>query len=1018
MRSRTPLLALAWMMATLPATAERSDAAEEARRVDFNRDVRPILSENCFACHGPDKGHRKADLRLDTREGLTSGHEGVRAVVAGDPLASELYRRLVTDDPEERMPSKDSGKSLTPAQVATLKAWIEQGAEYQGHWAFLPPKRPEVPASAPNPVDALVLARLRDAGLAPSPEADRPTLLRRLSFDLTGLPPTRAEVAAFVADPAPDAYERQVDRLLASPRYGERMAGWWLDLVRFADTIGYHSDNPRNIAPYRDYVIRSFNANTPFDRFTVEQLAGDLLPDATLEPKVASGYNRLLQTTEEGGAQAKEYEAKYAADRVRNASTVWLGATMGCCQCHDHKFDPFSTREFYGFAAFFADVQEAAVGAREPGLPVPSEAQAAALAAIDRDLASARGRLATAEGAQLAGLPAWEKARPPELAWTTIEPASATDKGGSTLTIEPGGVVKSDGKGTAKEVDTVTAKLGPGRITAVRFEALADDALPAKGPGAAHNGNFVLTEFKASIRGADPTAKARPVKLRRAVADHAQDNFPVASAIDGKNDTGWAVLPAVGTSHEAAFEAETPLDLAEGEALEVALEFRSQFAQHQVGKFRLSSTAESDPIPRWMPPTIREALAVAPDRRTEVQAKAVAAHFREVAPSSEVRAALAEVAALDRRRAEALAAIPKTLVTVAGPPRITKVLARGNWQDESGEVVEPHVPRSLGAVETPGRRPTRLDLARWIASRDNPLTARVAVNRLWKLAFGFGLARTLEDLGSQGEWPTHPELLDWLAVEFMESGWDVKHVVRLLVTSGTYRQGSVVSPSLKEIDPFNRFYARQSRYRLDAEAVRDNALTVAGLLSGEIGGPSVKPYQPAGYWDALNFPTRTWQASPGPEQYRRGLYTHWQRSFLHPSLQAFDATSREECTAERARSNIPQQALVLLNDPSYVEAARSFAALAIREGGVTPEARVGWAFESATSRRPEPRESAVLVGLLDKHLAHYRGQPEAARALIGVGQATAPGDLDPIELAAWTSVARVLLNLHETITRD
>ena len=859
------LFAPAWLMI---AGVTFAAGPEGSKRVDFNRDVRPILSENCFFCHGPDKGHREADLRLDQKEGLLASHDDVRIVAPGDPGESELFRRIISDDPDERMPSKGSGKALTEKQVSTLKAWIEQGAEYQGHWSFLPPKRPEVPSIdepgfARNAIDRLVLARLREAGLRPSAEADRATLLRRLSFDLTGLPPTPSEVRAFLADPAPDAYERQVDRLLASPRFGERMAQYWLDLVRFADTIGYHSDTPRNIWPYRDYVIRAFNEGMPFDRFTVEQLAGDLLPDATIEQKVASGYNRLLQTTEEGGAQAKEYEAKYAADRVRNVSEVWLGATMGCCQCHDHKFDPFTTREFYGFAAFFADVSESAVGAREPGMPLPDPSQSAELARLDESIAGAKAKLEATEADQSAGQAEWERQHSRDVEWTTLEPESATVAGESSLRKESGGVLKSDGKVAAKETYTVTARADLGRITAVRLEALDDDDLPGRGPGLASKGNFVLSEFKVSASGSDPDAKPDPLKLRRAVADFAQEGHSVAAALDGRDDTGWAVQPAFGRPHEAVFEPETPVvifDNVEGITLTFTLEFRSRNPGHQIGKFRLSATSE--PLDQWLPPNIRLALAVPVEERSDVQKKAVTAHFREVAPSPRLVAAREELAAIERRKADLLSKVPRTLVTTAGSPRTTRVLRRGNWQDTSGEVVEPTVPRSLGQVETSGRRPTRLDLARWITSRENPLTARVAVNRLWMLAFGEGLSRSLEDLGSQGEWPTHPELLDWLAVEFMECGWDVKHVVRLLVTTGAYRQSSLSSHELKERDPFNRLYARQSRFRLDAEAVRDNSLAVAGLLSPEIGGPSVKPYQPAGYWDALNFP-------PAPGRRRR-----------------------------------------------------------------------------------------------------------------------------------------------------
>ncbi len=1017
------LLVPAWLLVAGAALGAEPD---RPGRVDFNRDVRPILSENCFFCHGPDRAHREADLRLDQKEGLLATLDDVKVVAPGDPASSELFRRITTDDPDERMPSKDSGKALTPKQVATLKAWIEQGAEYQGHWSFIPPTRPEVPAAEEpgftrNPVDRMVLARFREEGLKPSPEADRATLLRRLSFDLTGLPPTPEEVRAFVADTAPDAYEKQVDRLLASPRYGERMAQYWLDLVRFADTIGYHSDNPRNIWPYRDYVIDAFNRNMPFDRFTVEQLAGDLLPDATVGQKVASGYNRLLQTTEEGGAQAKEYEAKYAADRVRNVSEVWLGATMGCCQCHDHKFDPFTTREFYGLAAFFADVTEAAVGAREPGMLLATPEQSAELARLDGAIAGAKAKLGAAEAEHSAGQLEWEKDRSRGIDWTTLEPASATVLGESSLRVEPGGVLKSDGKGAATETDSVTARGDLGRITAFRLEVLDDDALPARGPGIAPNGNFVLTEFKVSATGPDPEAVPVPIKLRRAVADFAQEGHAVATAFDGRDDTGWAVRPAFGKPHEAIFEPESPLvilDNVEGVTLTFTLEFRSPFPRHQIGKFRLSATADADPLGRWLPPEIRLALATPREKRDDARKKAIAAHFNEVSPSSRLSAAKDELAGLERDKAGLLAKIPRTLVTVAGNPRTTRVLKRGNWQDDSGEVVDPMVPRSLGQVETPGRRPNRLDLARWIVSRENPLTSRVMVNRLWMLAFGQGLSRSLEDLGSQGDWPTHPELLDWLAVEFMDAGWDVKHVVRLLVTSGAYRQSSLVPAELRERDPFNHLIARQGRFRLDAEAVRDNALAVSGLLAPEIGGPSVKPYQPAGYWDALNFPPRTWQASTGPDQHRRGLYTHWQRSFLHPSLQAFDATTREECTAERGRSNIPQQALVLLNDPTYVEAARAFAARIVREGGASPADRAAWAFEHATSRRPSGREAEVLIGLVEKHADHYRRDLDAARKLTAVGQAPPSSDLDPAELAAWTSAARVLLNLHETITRD
>ena len=775
----------------------RADDAALPEKIEFNRDVRPILSDTCFKCHGPDKKHREADRRLDTRDGALAENESVRAIVPGKLAESDAHVRIHSADADEQMPPRKSGKKLTARQIAILDRWIEQGAEYQPHWAYIVPVRPAVPpaddaAFVKNPLDALVLARQRELGLAHAAEADRTTLIRRVSLDLTGLPPTPAEVAAFAADQSADAYEKLVDRLLASPAYGERMAIGWLDLVRYADSIGYHSDNPRNVWPYRDYVIRAFNENLPFDRFTIEQLAGDLLPNPTSDQKVASGYNRLLLTTEEGGAQPKDYESRAVTDRVRSIGTTWLAQTTGCCQCHDHKFDPILTRDFYRLGAFFADVKEAAIGKREDGMLVATPEEEAKVKAFDA------------------------------------------------------------------------------RIAALEAEV---NALPK--------------------------------------------DLPKALPLPGFEDARiW---------------------------IEDAREERKKF----------------------------------------------------VAP------------------------LAKCLVTEAAAPRTVRVLPRGDWLNETGEVVEPGVPAFLPQpANADGHRLSRLDLARWIVARDNPLTARVFVNRLWKQFFGIGLSKVLDDVGAQGEPPVNPALLDWLACEFMDSGWDVKRLVRLMVTSGTYRQSSFAPKTLVERDPFNRELARQSRFRLDAEIVRDNALAIAGLLVRKIGGPSVKPYQPAGYWENLNFPLREWHADTGDDQWRRGLYTWWQRSYLQPSLLAFDAPSREECTAERTRSNIPQQALALLNDPTYVEAARVFAARIVREGGADTAQRIAWAYRQALGRAPRADELRVTMALFGKHLALYANDAPAAEQLVKAGLAPAAKDVNVSELAAWTSVARVILNLHETITRS
>ena len=771
-----------WLAAAFLLLPDVARAGDNVPKVDFNHHIRPILSESCYQCHGPDANKRKADLRLDQRAGLFQSAGGVTVVVPGNPDESELFDRIISTDPDAKMPPPKSGGHLSAEQVDLIRRWIAEGAQWKGHWAYLPLVRPALPAVGNealglSDIDRFIRARLARERLEPSPRADRRTLARRLSFDLIGLPPAPEEVAAFLNDTRPDAYERLVDRLLASPHFGERMAIFWLDLVRFADTTGYHGDNHVDLYLFRDYVIRAFNDNTPFDRFTIEQLAGDLVEHASDETRVASGYNRLLQTTQEGGAQAKEYLAKYAADRVRNASTVWLGSTLGCAECHDHKFDPFTTREFYSLAAFFADVQETAVGVQGP-TRFPSPAQAEALRRLEKDLA---------------------------------------------------------------------------RLKAIK----------------------------------------KPSEIERR-----------------------------------------------------------------------------------------------------------------------------ELAELQKRHGALVEQIPSSLISKSVAPRTMRDLPRGNWLNETGPVVEPALPAFLPPLKAKDHRASRLDLARWLVSRDNPLVARVMVNRLWALVFGQGMVTTPDDFGSQGAWPTHPELLDYLACEFVDGGWNCKAMLKQMVMSETYCQTSAAPASKKEGVPSNRLLARHILYLLDAELVRDSALACSGLLSGAIGGPSVKPYQPPGYWIFLNFPKRDYIADKGENQYRRALYTYWQRTFLHPSLLAFDASTREECVVQRPRSNTPLQALVLLNDPTYVEAARALAARVIREGGADPAVRLERAFGLALARPPRPEEASLLLNLLGRHYDQYTADPAAARALLGVGDLPAPTGIEPAELAAWTSVARVILNLHETITRS
>jgi len=875
------------LLLSLLAAAPTARAAAPAK-VDFNRDIRPILSDTCFKCHGPDAKQVKGGLRLDLRDVATKeGKSGKIAIVPKQASKSELIRRLTTKDQDDLMPPPETGKKLTSAQIELFKKWIEQGAEYQTHWAYQPvakPKAPEVKAKerVRNPIDNFVLAKLEAQKLKPQTEADPVTLIRRLSFDLTGLPPKPEEVEAFVKECASgsgnsafriphSALEKVVDRLLASQHYGERMAMYWLDLVRYADTRGYHGDQHQSITPYRDYVINAFNTNKRFDSFTAEQLAGDLMPGASQEQRVASGYNKLLMTTEEGGAQPKEYTAKYAADRVRNASIVWLGSTMGCCECHDHKFDPFKQSDFYSFAAFFADVKETAVGQLET-LPLPTAEQKAKLDAFDKQIADAEKSIRDA-------------------------------------------------------------------VSKVKYEE--PEPLP-------------LPELKDDPKDAKAAKRTPP-----------------------KPDTTLA--------SQRAWEAK------------VKAEQKSA-----------------------VPKPVVDAIKVADDKRTEAQRKTIRDHYVEFvwggsrATFDPLHKQLTEAKAA---RAVVDAGVVRTMMTAQVEPRMMRVLPRGNWLSDDGEVVQPALPAFLGKLDTKGRA-TRLELAKWMTTPDNPLVARVFVNRTWKLMFGRGIVTTLEDFGLQGTHPSHPELLDWLAGEFVASGWDVKQLIKLIAMSDTYRRTSRDTPELRLKDPYNAQLARQGRFRLDAEMVRDNALAVGGLLQLKVGGVSAKPYQPPGYWTYLNFPKREWQNDTGDGLYRRGVYTYWCRTFLHPSLVAFDASTREECVAERVRSNTPQQALVLLNDPTYVEAARTFAERIVREGGKDAKSRIEFAFREALSRKPLPDELKLLTELQSKHHQQYAADKPAAEELLKSGEKPAAKDLDPVELASWTSVSRTILNLHETITRN
>lgn len=1001
--------------------------AGDTAPLSFNKDIRPILSNTCYRCHGFDVAAREADLRLDETASATATRENGQAIVPGDALASLAIQRMRDPDPNRRMPPPESNLSISDDQIALIEQWINEGAQYQDHWAYITPSMPEPPKSdwGRNEIDAFIAAVHQREGVTPSPEADRATLIRRLSFDLTGLPPTYEEVEAFIADTEPGAYERVVDRLLASPHYGERMAVDWLDQVRYADTNGFHSDEHRNAWPYRDYVINAFNSNKPFDQFTVEQLAGDLLPDATLEQQVASGYNRMNQITAEGGAQAKEYLHKYMADRVRAVGSVWLGSTLGCAECHDHKYDPFSAKEFYSMGAFFADIEEKGVypgGSRwDPVLQLPTAEQSAQLAEYDEKLAALDKVLSTPTEELTAAQVTWEASMVARLQgdadpWSTRTPTKTKSSQGATMVVDDNGRVLVSGDPPAQDRYTISLKPGAGTVTGIRLDTF-DHENYGRGPSNG-NRNFVLTGFKVDV---DLPGKNKVVAITRAEASFEQATWPIANVLDNDSKTGWAIEANVQPKDAAAvFVFTEPVNCDDDTELQVHMRFESVHAHHTIDYFSLATTTDAipslDPL-GGLPEPIQVVLRKPAGERTDEDRKTLSDHYMSIAPALAPQRAEKEAVAAERE--EFFNSLPYTLVTRSVEPREIRLLPRGNFLDETGPVVTPAVPASLHPLNTENERPTRLDLANWIVDPANPLTARVTMNRTWKLFFGEGLSGVLDDFGAQGEWPTHPELLDWLAGEFVASGWDVKHMVRLMVTSATYRQQSIATPKMRERDPFNRLYARQSRGRLQAEFVRNNALSVAGILSTRLGGRSVFPYQPDGYWDDCNtFRGKLeYNTDQGANQYRRGLYTYWKRSFLHPSMMAFDAPNREECVAERTVSNTPLQALVLLNDPTYVEAARAFAERMYREGGTALGDRMEWAYKHALAREPRPEEKALLLGLYHEQLARYSSDAEAAKAALTIGQQTPPEDIPLDELAAWKAVARAILNLHETISR-
>ncbi|MDG1050901.1 MAG: PSD1 and planctomycete cytochrome C domain-containing protein [Planctomycetota bacterium] len=987
--------------------------------VDFTRDIRPLLADRCFPCHGPDAGAREAGLRLDLRASAVEERGGSRVIDTRDPAESELLVRVRDDiDP---MPPGPEHPPLTEAEAALLERWIAGGAQYDQHWAYRPvaqhaaPSSEDAPRSSPRAgwaqgeIDRLVLDGLAEAGLRPAPRADARSLARRLSFDLLGLPPTRAQVEAFMEDPSQGHLEGLVDEFLTSAQHAERLTTFWFDLVRFADTTGIHADNRWNVTPYRDWVIEAFASNMPFDQFTVEQLAGDLLPDAGRSQRIAAAYNRLNLITREGGSQPKEFLARYTADRVRNVTEVWLASTVGCAECHDHKFDPFSTKEFYELGAFFADIDQVGVylsgnNTFPPEFQVPSPQQerqleelSAALGAVDEVLSASSPALTSDRASFEAGLAASR--------WRSPAQVEVSSEAGRTFERGPEGALRSSAEGDDRDTFTVRFPAPDEPIRAIRIELLPDPDLPNQGPGLASNGNMVLTELTVRVDG-----EVVPIVASRASFE--QPGYPLTKAHDGAlGRGGWAVMRNQdGAPSEAVFDLERTVGGTGAGRVEVTLA-QVHGGRHLLGRWRLSvGDATDQPA---LAPRLRDLLRGAGDGLSEADRADLDLLHRAQTPL--LARERGEKARLEEERAMVEAAIPLVMETRAVEPMVTRVLARGDWMDEAGEEVLPGVPSALGSLTSEGERLTRLDLARWLVNGDNPLVARVLVNRVWRLFMGRGIVETLDDFGVQGATPTHPELLDHLAERLVDSGWDLRCLIREIVTSSTYQQASSTADHEPER---GRWFGQQVRHRLDAEFIRDAALAASGLLQLEVGGPSVRPYQPPGYWSHLNFPRRTYRPSEGADLYRRALYGHWQRQFVHPSLAAFDAPSRERCTSERPRSNTPLAALALLNDPIFVEAARALAQRTLLEAGLADGARLELLWQRVLQRAPEPAEAALLLDLLQQHREAYARAPDDAAALIAVGASAPDSSLAPTELAAWTSVARVALNLHEAIVRE
>ena len=1023
--------------------AQVREAASE--KIDFARDVAPIFAASCYACHGEQQQQGK--MRLDSKGALLKGGISGRVVIPGNSLASLLVKRLLgaTDGPT--MPL--AADPLTTKQIDTVRAWIDQldqdseekaGAlvgesavagpgRFQRHWAYVKPVRPLIPRVnnigwVRNPVDRFVLARLEKERLSPSPEASRETLVRRLSLDLIGLPPTVKEIDAFLADNSADGYEKLVDRILASPHFGERWARPWLDLARYADSNGYEKDNLRTIWKYRDWVIDALNRDMSWKQFTIEQIAGDMLPNSTPEQLIATGFHRNTLLNQEGGVDDEEARFYTLVDRVNTTATVWLGTTLECAQCHDHKYDPFTQRDYYKFMAFFdngvyeiLNLGQGEGWVAEPELELPTPEQEARSQEIRKEIAELEAVLNTSTPELEAAQVRWEEEmKGMDSYWTTLRPSEYTSVGGATLKLLDDGSILASGKNPEADTYVIQAQTELSGITGFRLEVLNDPSLPQGGPGRDSEGNFVLTDLEVETVPVNSRQKARKLVFRKAQANDWQKGYEITHLVQQSLykkgwaiDASWAGAPL---RRQAVLIPEEPFGSHPGTKLTIRLKHQMPRATRNIGRFRLALTSMSDPRRRVrVPARLWPVLDIPVARRTEEQSNALAAVFRSVIPLLQpTRGRLAE---LEKARKDLN--IVTTLILRERPSferPSTYFRSRGSFMSPA-EKVYAEVPATLHPLPA-SQMPNRLGLAHWLVDEENPLTARVTVNRFWENIFGSGLVETSENLGTQGEQPTHPELLDWLAAEFMQQGWSMKKLLRLMVTSATYRQSSRVSPELRRRDPYNRLLARAPRFRVEAEMVRDTALAVSGLLSRKVGGPSVFPYQPEGVWDRPASAEK-WVISQGEDQYRRGIYTFIRRTSPYPSMITFDAPSREICTARRVRTDTPLQALTTLNDRVFFESAQALARRILSESGPDARTRATYGFRLCTARRPAAQELNRIVAFYHLQFEKFRGDREAAQRVTGRED---DRDGDMVALAAWTVVSNALLNLDETISKE